>query len=203
MNHDSKDSPHIFSILVYGPNKVGKKSILSIISSMYRMERNSLSPINMMTESETSANQNFGMRIWASGAGNFFRVVDKSVFGKISGVFVVYDMTNLQSFDIAREYLDYAKSNASEKTCIALLGNKCEREEARKVSYEEGRLLAEKHEVMFLEVSAKAPDGILHAFKMLMTNMMMKIEEKRKEKEGVAGVPEEEGNKCRKLCNLI
>ena len=195
---DSKTSPHIFSILVYGPNSVGKRSILSIVSSMYRMERNSLSPINMTTKSETSANKNFGMRMWASGSGGFFRVVDKSVFRKISGVFVVYDITNLQSFKTAREYLEYAKSNASEKTCIVFLGNKCEKEEARKVSYEEGRLFAEKHGIMFLEVSAKAPDGILHAFKMLMSNMMMKIEEKEEDE-----VKRDEGNKCRQICSLF
>lgn len=44
---------------------------------------------------------------------------------------------------------------ANAGVCKILVGNKCDMEESRKVSYEEGSELAKHYEIPFLETSAK------------------------------------------------
>ena len=48
-----------------------------------------------------------------------------------------------------------ADKNANENVCRILVGNKCDLDDLRKVSYDEGKELADHFNVKFLETSAK------------------------------------------------
>ena len=56
-----------------------------------------------------------------------------------------------------------------------LIGNKCDMEDKRKVSYEEGEELARSFKISFLEVSAKTSTNIDQAFKEMAKNIMLRI----------------------------
>lgn len=84
---------------------------------------------------------------------------------KAHAVAVVYDITNRTSFERAQDYLDGINPRASS----LLIGNKMDLQEQRKVSYEEGRLLARIHRVEFIETSAKINYNIDEAFQMFVT----------------------------------
>ena len=47
---------------------------------------------------------------------------------------------------------------------IFLIGNKCDLEAQRDVTYEEARQFAEENGLMFVEASAKTGDGVEEAF---------------------------------------
>ena len=76
----------------------------------------------------------------------------------------MYDVTNRDSFDNVRQWMTEIDRFARENVNKLLIGNKCDLEEKREVSYEEGMELAKSFDIPFLEVSAKNSTNIEEAF---------------------------------------
>jgi len=79
------------------------------------------------------------------------------------GTIIVYDVTNRSSFENVERWLEDTRQLASQDCQIMILGNKTDvdrfsansrRIMSRQVSLEEGIALAQKHKVIFFEVSA-------------------------------------------------
>ena len=51
---------------------------------------------------------------------------------------LVYDITDLESFQSLKLWLIEIKQKASKKVCKILVGNKCDKEGDRKVSFKQG-----------------------------------------------------------------
>ena len=58
-----------------------------------------------------------------------------------------------------------------------MVGDKCDLDENREVSYEEGKKLAEEHNFLFYEASAKNDINILNLFSDLAINLKSKSDE--------------------------
>ena len=74
------------------------------------------------------------------------------------GIALVYDITNRASFLQIQGWVDDIKDDAKEDITYVLLGNKCDLEDERQVTFEEGSELAATIGIPFFETSAK--DGI-------------------------------------------
>jgi GTPase SAR1 family protein len=68
---------------------------------------------------------------------------------------LVYDITDRETFDNIRNWITEIKEYADSQVNILLVGNKCDIESERKVSYDEGEELARSIGTHFFEVSAK------------------------------------------------
>ena len=83
---------------------------------------------------------------------------------------IVYSITDRRSFELASfmlERLNIAKRLHS--SAILLLANKYDLDHLRNVTHEEGRMLAEKHNIHFSETSAAADsEGVSMVFKKLL-----------------------------------
>jgi GTPase SAR1 family protein len=62
-----------------------------------------------------------------------------------SSCLIVYDITNRESYDEAPIWIEEIHRYAREEVIIALVGNKCDLEDKRQVSFDEACKLAEKH----------------------------------------------------------
>lgn len=62
--------------------------------------------------------------------------------------------------------------------CKILVGNKCDLEESRKVSYEEGMELAKHYEIPFLETSAKNSVNVESSFMTMSKEIKTNIQNK-------------------------
>jgi len=101
-------------------------------------------------------------------------------FYNVNGILLAYDITKRKSFQNLTEWLEMSKAWASPTVEYVLLGNWCDLEEEREVSYEEGREFAEKHNLIFLEISAKTGENIPSAMKKLAKKM---IDSRRRQEE--------------------
>jgi len=72
-------------------------------------------------------------------------------------------LTNLSSTDI-RTWFSNVEQHASEGVNKILIGNKCDWEEKRAVSTEQGQALADELGIPFMEVSAKSNINVEKAF---------------------------------------
>jgi len=85
-------------------------------------------------------------------------------------VFVmVYDITDRASFDYLLWLTKVVKTNKwpKEGAEMLLVGNKCDLEEEREVSHEEGRLAALERGMQFFEVSAKTTENIRYVIEFI------------------------------------
>ena len=88
------------------------------------------------------------------------------------GILAVYDITNRQSFDDINFWLNEIEKIANKNTVLLLVGNKCDLEDERKVSFQEGKDFADNNGIKFIETSAKTNQNVDEAFEILIDEVI-------------------------------
>ena len=135
---------------------------------------------------EMEDGKNIKLQIWDTAGADRFRSITKNYFKGASGMVLIYDITNKESFYNIKNWINQIREEASDKIPIILVGNKIDNEKKRIITYEEGIILAEEYGIMFSECSAKTGENIDYIFKELVEMIYApdlkrkKIEKKRK-----------------------
>ena len=92
---------------------------------------------------------------------------------------VVYDITDIKSFDECKKYRRKAiLEKCKEDIKVMLVGNKADLEDERKISKEEGLKFAEENNYLFRETSCLNLDSIIEAFETLIIETFNTIKNK-------------------------
>ena len=91
---------------------------------------------------------------------------------------LVYDITDLESFQNLNSWLIEIEKNASKNVYKILVGNKCDMESERKVTFEQGKDFATQYGMKFFETSAKDSTNVAEAF-ITMTKEVIKSSNKK------------------------
>ena len=99
-------------------------------------------------------------------------------------MFIVYDVTNRESFENTTLWLKEMErySDYESKVAIILVGNKCDSDN-RIVEEEEARLFAKEKNLFFFETSAKTSVGVTEAFENPVDKILDKIFGDKEKKE--------------------
>jgi len=99
----------------------------------------------------------------------------RDLYVKCAQVFIlIYSIACQSSFNDIPDYLDLIRRLREDDVGIILLGNKCDLENHRQVSSEQGMALATKYGILFLETSAKTGHNIEKAFNEIVKRSMIK-----------------------------
>lgn len=71
------------------------------------------------------------------------------------GFILMYDITNEESFKSVEDWLTQINTYSSDDAQVILVGNKCDMEDERVISFERGKALGDQLKVQFYETSAK------------------------------------------------
>ncbi|KAJ5077769.1 hypothetical protein M0811_05459 [Anaeramoeba ignava] len=114
-----------------------------------------------------------------SGEERYFSV-SKSYYRDAVGAFIIYDITNEESFNKLdfwfEEFINFSKENA----IPMIIGNKFDLEKERKISKEMGENFAEENKGLFMETSAKDGTNIQEAFEELTKEILNVFENEQK-----------------------
>ena len=88
---------------------------------------------------------------------------------------MTYDITDRESFSAIENWMNEVEKHASDNISRILVGNKSDMEEARQVSFDEGKELAEHYNVRFLETSAKDCKNVEEAFTMMTREIKSRV----------------------------
>jgi len=95
------------------------------------------------------------LQIWDTAGQDRFRTITTAYYRGAMGILLIYDICDEVSFLNVRNWIKQIDQNAVEGASRILIGNKCDMTEERKVTYEQGKSLADEYEIKFYETSAK------------------------------------------------
>ncbi|XP_025834583.1 ras-related protein Rab-3-like [Agrilus planipennis] len=84
-----------------------------------------------------------------------YRTITTAYYRGAMGFILMYDITNEESFNSVQDWVTQIKTYSWDNAQVILVGNKCDMEDERVISFERGKQLAEQLGVEFFETSAK------------------------------------------------
>ena len=102
------------------------------------------------------------LQIWDTAGQEKFRTITKAYYRGANGILLVFDLTNRDSFEQTKTWMDSITEAMSDPVDIVLVGNKCDME--RQISREEAENKAKQFNIPYFETSAKANINIESTF---------------------------------------
>ena len=93
-------------------------------------------------------------QIWDTAGQERYKAITSAYYKGAKGAFVVYDITRKGSFESVEKWVNDLKAAADKSLTIILVGNKCDLEDQRQVTKEQGEEKANHLELAFMETSA-------------------------------------------------
>ena len=104
------------------------------------------------------------LQIWDTAGQERFRTISSTYYRGAHGIIVVYDVTDADSFDHVKTWLDEIDCYARQDVNKLLVGNKSDLTGKKKVDFETAKAFADEHNIPFLETSAKNSSNVEQAF---------------------------------------
>uniref|UniRef100_A0A5F9C850 Ras-related protein Rab-6B n=1 Tax=Oryctolagus cuniculus TaxID=9986 RepID=A0A5F9C850_RABIT len=109
------------------------------------------------------------LQLWDTAGQERFRSLIPSYIRDSTVAVVVYDITNLNSFQQTSKWIDDVRTERGSDVIIMLVGNKTDLADKRQITIEEGEQRAKELSVMFIETSAKTGYNVKQLFRRLAT----------------------------------
>eukprot|EP00668_Euglena_longa_P014698 GGOE01018704.1.p1 GENE.GGOE01018704.1~~GGOE01018704.1.p1 ORF type:complete len:203 (-),score=59.68 GGOE01018704.1:677-1285(-) len=162
-----------FRLLVTGDCNVGKTSLVSSLANSLSSDRRTTSSsfnehaeITLGTELHVCTMTVNGtptkLQVYVLPGQDRF-TADMPYYSKADGALIMYDITALDSF----QHVAYWLRKLPVNTPTVLVGNKADLQEEREVAREAAAQLAERHQLPFIEASAKTRHNVEEAFQLL------------------------------------
>ena len=104
------------------------------------------------------------LQIWDTAGQERFRTISSTYYRGAHGIIVVYDTTEMESFNNVKQWLHEIDRYACANVKKLLVGNKCDLASKRAVPTEQAAEFAESLGVEYLETSAKSALNVEKAF---------------------------------------
>ena len=157
-----EEEPPLYKILLLGDSTVGKTCFLlrytddtfldvhmATIGLDYRLKTMILNDQKIVK-----------VQLWDTAGQDKFRAITRNYYKGAKGIILIYDVTNIKSYENIKKWINEIKEEISENVTIVLIGNKIDNENQRKISKEQGEKLANDYNVTFFETSAKTGQGL-------------------------------------------
>ena len=157
-------------IVLLGDSGVGKTSIINR-SSFNKFNDRVPSTLGGMVVAKTVTipEENIEVKfcLWDTAGQERYHSLAPKYYKDADIVFIVYDITNYESFKGAKTWLEEVKNNSKKDVRILLLGNKSDRFYEEKVTLETAQEFANANNINLNLVSAKDDFGITMIFESL------------------------------------
>ena len=162
----------LYKIIIIGDTCVGKSNILSrYLKDEFKEESKATVGVELGTKFLKIKDIGAKLQIWDTAGQERYRSITSSYYKGSHGCFIVYDITNEATFKNVDKWFEKKKKEASKDVSIILVGNKCDLENERKISKEQGKEKAKNFNCPFFETSALSKINIDDIFKEIVNNI--------------------------------
>jgi Ras-related protein Rab-2A len=157
---------YIFKYIVIGDSGVGKTSIIrQFKNSKFDYCREITIGVSFDTYTHTINNDTIKVHIWDTAGQESFRSITRQYYRNSTCAFVVFDITNANSFKNVKMWVESVQQLSINPTIrIILIGNKDDISEYRTVSKEEAIKFAKDNNIDYFEISAKSHEKVVNIF---------------------------------------
>uniref|UniRef100_A0AAY5KLY3 RAB41, member RAS oncogene family n=1 Tax=Esox lucius TaxID=8010 RepID=A0AAY5KLY3_ESOLU len=155
-----------FKLVFLGEQSVGKTSLITRF--MYDSFDNTYQAtigIDFLSKTMYLEDRTVRLQLWDTAGQERFRSLIPSYIRDSTIAVVVYDITNLNSFQQTSKWIDDVRTERGGDVIIMLVGNKTDLADKRQITTEEGEQRAKELNVMFIETSAKTGYNVKQLFR--------------------------------------
>ena len=195
-----------FKFIVIGDHEVGKTSIIRrFVEKSFINKYRATIGLNILSHDFEAFGNKISIMLWDIGAQKFFKRYRKTYYSGAQAAFIVFDLTDRESFNNVTYWHNELKEFIENKDLpIIIVGNKTDLAEERVITQDEGiqlatelsklsglaentslseysdlsDLSASQSRISYIETSAKTGNRIQDAFNLISYNFILRCEEK-------------------------
>ncbi|CAD8095500.1 unnamed protein product [Paramecium sonneborni] len=173
------DIAHVFKIILLGSSAVGKSQILlKFTKDQFNLSTNTTIGVEFSAKVLEIDNKKIRIQVWDTAGQEKYKAIAKAYYKGAVGAFLVYDITNKNTFlEVDRWLLEIKDYSDQQNLVLMLIGNKNDKDAERQVSKEEAIKYAQSKKMGFLETSALTGHNIEFAFKKIAEEILRDINE--------------------------
>ena len=153
-----------FKVLFLGESGIGAKTslLIRIVSNSFDSNVSATNGASFVSKTIQTELGKISLQLWDTVGQEKYRSINAQFIKGAHCIILGYDVTRKESFESIRDfwYNFLKKKTERDNVLIYLVGNKIDLDDLGRVTYEEGKSLANDLNMKFFEVSAKTRDGV-------------------------------------------
>merc|ERR1712099_129428 len=172
----AREYDYVFKLVLIGDSGVGKSCLLlRFADDTYTESHISTIGVDFKIRTIQLDGKTIKLQIWDTAGQERFRTITSSYYRGAHGIIVVYDVTDQDSFNNVKQWLQEIDRYASESVNKLLVGNKCDMTTKKVVDYTTAKEYADSLGIPFLETSAKNNTNVEQAFLTMASEIKNKM----------------------------
>merc|ERR1712188_19571 len=207
MNSSSGSKVVQFKLVLLGDSAVGKSSlVLRFVRGQFFEYQESTIGAAFLTQTVALNDTTVKFEIWDTAGQERYHSLAPMYYRGAAAAIVVYDITNRDTFQRAKQWVKELQRQGNPNIVIALAGNKSDLNSKRKVEPEEAESYANDNGIFFMETSAKTSTNVNELFVAIARKLPKNTQQPRAGGgQGVVNVtqgspPAEKKGCCSNLC---
>ena len=161
----SSSSSTKFKIVFLGDQSVGKTSLINrFIYDTFEDVYQATIGIDFLSKAVYVDDKTIRLQLWDTAGQERFKSLIPSYVKDSSVAVICYDITNADTFNSVKTWVENARSMRGEEVVLFIIGNKADLSEQRNVQESEGEALSKELGATFFETSAKSGDNVKTLF---------------------------------------
>ncbi|MFW9876436.1 MAG: Rab family GTPase, partial [Candidatus Thorarchaeota archaeon] len=179
-----------FKFVIIGNHEVGKTSLVRrFVENKFSHDYRATIGLNILSHSIEFFGNNIVYSLWDIGAQSFFQRFRQTYYLGAQASFIVFDLTNRESFNSVLNWYDELESHINQRDLpMIIVGNKSDLKDQRVIKYEEGVDLVNKlshktkRRISYIETSALSGENVEDAFTLVAYHYISKSKEDEEER---------------------
>ena len=166
-----------YKVVLLGDTSVGKSCVANrfVNDSFFDFQEPTIGAA-FMTRNLEVGKYKIRYEIWDTAGQERYKSLAPMYYRGAMAAVIVYDITQQDTFKGAKTWIHEIKTRGRDDCVIALVGNKSDLEQKRKVEKETVYEYVHKEDILYFETSAKTGDNVEHVFYVIGEKLPKEIE---------------------------